>query len=120
MDLTPSRREKQTRHPFFIYNGLKTLRLTTNMEQYIHYNAEFGLAICKSCQTGISSIDPGRHFRRHHPETWREHRKPLLTFLRGIAITPTEALHEPLAWREPIDGLKVNNGRQSNRVNRGA
>jgi len=109
-DLIPSPREKQTHHPFFIYNGLTTLRITTIMEQYIRYNAEFRLAICKSCQTGISSIDPGRHFQRNHPETWQEHRKPLLTFLRGMILTPTEALHEPMAWREPIDGLKVNNG----------
>jgi len=89
---------------------LTTIFMTTKMEEYIRYNEEFGLAICKSCQAGISSSDPARHFRRNHPETWKKHRKPLLIFLHGMTLTPTEQLMEPTSWRKPIDGLKVNSG----------
>jgi len=32
------------------------------MEQYILYDEEFKLAICRACRGGIFAKDPGRHY----------------------------------------------------------
>jgi len=80
------------------------------MEQYILYDKEFKLAICRACGCGISTKDPGLHFLRNHKATWTERRKEILTYLVGLSLMAPDKLVHPEAEREPVQAVEVKTG----------
>jgi Orsellinic acid/F9775 biosynthesis cluster protein D len=80
------------------------------MEAYVQYNAEFKLAICTSCEQGLSAQYILRHFQDQHGSTFRIHRKALIAHISSWELTPVKELHYPDSIREPVEGIKVLDG----------
>ena len=79
------------------------------MEQYVKYNEEFKLAICRPCRVGLPPSNILRHFRMHHGETWMAHKKELQSHVKTLDLTSLEGLTaaQPEGVREPIPGINV-------------
>ena len=82
----------------------------STMEKYIKYDEEFGLAICKQCKVGLPDTYVLLHFSRHHKETWRVHRHEFRNYVKGLRLTPSNALCHPVETRAPIPCLEIKDG----------
>jgi hypothetical protein len=90
-------------------------RLTfIQMDDYVLFNKEFKLAICRVCETGVWG-DVLRHFSNRHKETWRSHKKELKAHITSFKLTTggdmmTDCYPTAYEIREPIWGIAVLDG----------
>ena len=80
------------------------------MTDYIQYNSDLKIAICRACRCGISPLVPWPHFSRNHKETWAANRKSILAALDSMPLSAPDELQHPMEECDPIDGLEVKDG----------
>jgi hypothetical protein len=83
------------------------------MTEYIRYDEEIQLAICKACQQGIAPGDPTRHFRRQHRATWESNRQTIVDYMDQLTLKSIENLRSygsKDGTRYPIEGLETKRG----------
>jgi hypothetical protein len=80
------------------------------MERYLRYNAEYELAICVACESGLPSTGVLRHMSEEHKETWRAHRKELKTYVDGLTLVPPHELEFPTGVCEVVEGIASKDG----------
>jgi len=77
---------------------------------YVVYNSEYQILICKEHKCGISPRRLDRHFRDEHKAMPMAARKELLTYAQELALCEPE--HAPAfnEVRPAIHGLQIHNG----------
>jgi hypothetical protein len=80
------------------------------MERYLRYDAQYELAVCVACESGLPSTRVLRHMREDHNETWKAHREELKIYVGGMTLVPTNALQSPVGVCEAVEGIAVKDG----------
>jgi len=77
------------------------------MEQYIIYNEEYGMTICKPCGHAIKGDWMKRHLLEKHKDLEIRLRKELVEYVKGLNLRPVIT---PITESQAIDGLKLYKG----------
>jgi hypothetical protein len=80
------------------------------MSRYLRWDAEYQLAICVACESGLPSTGILRHMSEDHKETWSAHRKELKIYVDSLTLLPPNELALPIGICEAVEGIAVKDG----------
>jgi Orsellinic acid/F9775 biosynthesis cluster protein D len=80
------------------------------LNQYIIYNPEYQVLICKEHQCGITPSYIGRHFRNDHKNVPLTVRQNIVSGITALELCAPENVTEVSEIIRPIPGLEIVNG----------
>ena len=84
----------------------------SRMHQYVIYNSQYQIIICRQHGYAIQSRNVIRHFREHHKTISWEIRQRIAEYVHGLITCQLERLETPDDGGEPIHGLTIIKGCQ--------
>ena len=78
------------------------------IDQYVTYNDQFHIMICRLCEHGIPKNGVGLHYRRHHKDLTLQTRKELVLHAKNFDLVENIEYSNEII--PPIDGIKIEKG----------
>ena len=82
------------------------------MDQYVLYNTQYQIIICRQHGYAIQPSNVTRHFRQHHKTTSWETRQEIAQYIQGLSLCQLEEIESPEDGGNPIHGLTIMKGSQ--------
>jgi len=79
-------------------------------EQYIKYEAQLRVMICRLCNRGVPKNGTAWHYREHHKDVDRRARKDIVKYCNNFDLCKTEEIQYPNTIIPRIEELAVAQG----------